>query len=91
MEIKLTKVQVNRLKRDYELLYEQKKYDVAELGKHVNYRGTGESHAIRYILNDAKIEAVHNALLVLGLNIWYNWETEEAHITDVDGNEVTGE
>lgn len=91
MEIKLTKIEVNRIKRDFERLYEAKEYHVSELGKYVNYPGHVESRALDYIKADAMIEAIHNVLLVLGMNIWYNWETKEAHITDKDGNEITGE
>lgn len=91
MEIKLTKTKIDRIKRDYERFYEQKEYHVSELDKYINYPSYAEGSALTYIKNDAKIEAVHNFLLILGLDLYYDWKTKEAHITDMEGNEITGE
>lgn len=91
MEIKLSKTKVSRLKREFEMLYSSKEYSVSELGKRINYPGFAETDALTYIKNDAKIDAIHNTLLVLGINIWYDWNTKEAHLTDMQDNEIEGD
>ena len=90
MEIKLTKVDVARIKHDYERLYESKEYHASEINKGINYTGYAESNALSYIKADAKIEAVHSFFFILGMNLWYDWVNKEAHITDRDGNEIVG-
>ena len=88
MEIKLTHNKLGRLKREYALLYETRVWDAKELAK---YTYSDQSHALRIIEIDAQTKAIHDALLILGLNIWYDHNTGKAHITDMDGNEVEGE
>lgn len=88
MEIKLTKTKINRLKKDYALLYETREWDALKLAE---YTYSDQSHALRIIQIDAQADAIHKALLVLGLNIWYDHKTGDAHITDQDGNEIIGE
>ena len=88
MEIKLTDTKLGRLKREYALLYETRAWDAEELAK---FTYSDESHALRIIKIDAQAEAIHKALLILGLNIWYDHKEKKAHITDQDGNEIIGE
>ena len=47
MEIKLTKTKIGRIKRDYEMFYEQKEYHASELGKYINYNGFAEGNALK--------------------------------------------
>lgn len=88
MEIKLTNTKLGRLKSEYALLYETREWDAKKLAE---YTYSDQSHALRIIQIDAQAEAIHKALLILGLNIWYDHKEKEAHITDQDGNEIIGE
>lgn len=75
MEIKLTEGRIKRLKEDYKYLYDSKQKCMEDMAK---YNSSVE--AFNIIKIDAKLEAIHNILLVLGIDVFYNHEKETVEL-----------